>query len=75
MTATVKIGLYLAIFVLITGVCGTLYWSIYNKGKTAVIVEQEKKLNTIKEKTGAAKTDAFTTDKPSDELRKYSRPD
>jgi hypothetical protein len=75
MTGTVKIALYLGLFIAVAGVGGVIYYSIYNKGKTAVYVEQEKKLNTIKEKTGAAKTDAFTTTKPSDELRKYSRPD
>lgn len=75
MTGTVKLALYVGIAIAVAGIGGGIYWSIYNKGKTAVIVEQEKKLNTIKEKTGAAKTDAFTTTNPRDELLKYSRPD
>lgn len=51
-----------------------LYYKGYFSGKATVYVEQEKKLNTIKDKTNAAKTDALTTDDPRDELRKYSRP-
>jgi hypothetical protein len=55
-----------------------LYSGVYNKGFTASEQLQEKKLNTIKEKTNAAKTDALTAD-PSDvdkRLRdKYRRED
>ncbi len=42
-----------------------LYSGVYNKGFNASEQLQEKKLNTIKEKTNAAKTDALTAD-PSD---------
>lgn len=55
-----------------------LYKGVYNKGFNASEQLQEKKLNTLKEKTNAAKTDALTAD-PSDVDKrlhdKYSRQD
>lgn len=55
-----------------------LYSGVYSKGFKASEQLQEKKLNTLKEKTNAVKTDALTAD-PSDVdrrlLDKYRRQD
>ena len=69
-----KLIVYAVIAVLFIGGAAFLYYKGYFSGKTTVYVEQEKKLNTIKDKTNAAKTDALTTSDPKSELRKYSRP-
>lgn len=75
MTGTVKLIVILGLVIAVAGIGTTIYYKIYNSGKQEVITQQEKKLNTIKEKTNAAKTDALTTDDPRGELRKqYSRP-
>lgn len=72
-----KIYIYIAIAIVVAGIAGGIYWKIYNSGKTAVYIEQEKKLNTIKSKTNAAKTEALTATPSTvdDELLKYARPD
>lgn len=71
---SLKIGLYIAIAIAVAGIGGGIYYKIYNDGKKAVYLEQEKKLNTLKDKTHDAQTDALTDPKPRDSLRKYSRP-
>lgn len=72
--ATAKLYLILSAVAAVLAVGGFVYYKGYFSGKEKVIVEQEKKLNTLKDKTNAAKTDALTTDDPRGELRKYSRP-
>lgn len=72
---SIKIGIYIAIAFAVVGIAGGVYYKIYNSGKQAVYIEQEKKLNTLKDKTHDAQTDALTDPKPHDSLRKYSRPD
>ena len=71
---SIKIGIYIAIAFAVVGIAGGVYYKIYNSGKQAVYIEQEKKLNTLKDKTHDAQTDALTDPKPRDSLRKYSRP-
>lgn len=70
----IKIGIYIAIAIAVTGIAGGIYYKIYNDGKEAVRIEQERKLNTLKDVTHDAQTDALTDPKPRDSLRKYSRP-
>lgn len=72
---TLKLGFYLAIAIGAIAIGGGLYYKIYKSGGDAVRVEQEKKLNTLKDKTHDAQTDALTAPDPRSELRKYSRPD
>lgn len=72
---SVKVGIYIAIAIAAAGIAGGIYYKIYNSGKQAVYIEQEKKLNVIKDKTHDAQTDALTNPKPRDGLRKYARPD
>ena len=71
---TSKIYIYLAIAIVVVLGGGAYYYKAYYEGKKAVVIEQERKLNTIKDKTNAAKTDALTTPDPKSELRKYTRP-
>lgn len=71
----IKIAVYIALAIAVAGIAGGIYYKIYNSGKQAVYLEQEKKLNTLKDKTHDAQTDALTNSKPHDSLRKYSRPD
>lgn len=70
-----KLYIYLAIAAAALAVGGGIYYKIYNDGKKSVIIEQERKLNVIKDKTHDAQTDALTNPKPRDGLRKYARPD
>lgn len=69
-----KIYIYIAIAVAVAAAGGGIYYKIYSDGKRAVYIEQERKLNTLKDKTHDAQTDALTTPKPRDGLRKYARP-
>lgn len=69
-----KAWLYIGAVVAVLVIGSGIYWKIYNDGKQAVRIEQEKKLNAIKDKTHDAQTDALTNPNPRDELRKYSRP-
>jgi uncharacterized protein YxeA len=71
----IKVYVSIAIVVAVLAIGGGIYWAIYNKGKTAVYIEQEKKLNTLKDKTHDVQNDALTNPVPRDSLRKYSRPD
>lgn len=67
---------WVALAVIVVGAGGTIYYKIYESGKDSVRVEQERKLNTLKDKTNDAKTEALTA--PDDfvdcELRKYADP-
>ena len=71
----IKVYVYIAIAVVLAGVAGGIYYKIYNSGKQAVYIEQEKKLNTLKDKTHDAQTDALTNPAPRNGLREYARPD
>lgn len=71
----IKIYAILGIIVVVLASAGGLYWKIYKSGGDAVRTEQEKALNTLKDKTDAVQDRALTTPAPNDELRKYARPD
>lgn len=77
MTFTAKIAIYVAIAVAIGGGYAAWHYKVKDSGKQEVIIEQEKKLNTIKDKTNAAKTEVLTApvSTVNDELLKYARPD
>lgn len=71
----IKLIIYVVVGLAIIGGATTIYFAIYNRGADSVIIKQQEKLNTLKDKTDDAKTDALTTDDPRSELRKYARPD
>jgi len=72
---SIKVYVYIAIAIVVAGVAGGIYYKIYNDGKQAVYIEQEKKLNTLKDKTHDTQTDALTNPAPRNGLREYARPD
>lgn len=77
MSLGIKIGIYIALALSAAGAYGIWHYKVRESGKEAVIIEQEKKLNTLKEKTNAVKTEVLTApvSTVNDELLKYARPD
>lgn len=67
---------WVALAVILIGASGTVAYKLRESGKDSVRIEQEKKLNILKDKTNDAKTEALTA--PDDfvdcELRKYADP-
>jgi len=74
MTLQIKVIIWIVVTVAASGIVGGIYYKIYNDGRKAVYIEQEKKLNIIKDKAHDAQTDALTSPSFRDELRRYSRP-
>lgn len=72
---SINIWVYLGIAIILVGGATGIYYKIYHAGEQNIIVKQEKKLNTLKDKTDAIQDDALTTDDPRGRMRKYSRPD
>lgn len=71
----IRLIIYVVLSVIVLGAVGGVWYKIYNSGRQAVITEQQKKLDKLKDKTNAAKTDALTTDDPAGQLREFARPD
>jgi hypothetical protein len=73
MSMGIKIGVYIAIFVSLAGGYAIWHYKVREGGKEAARIEQERKLNTLKEKTNAAKTDALTADPSDVDMRLYDK--
>lgn len=70
-----SLAVYLAIGVVLlsAGTLAYVHWK--DSIKQQVYIEQERKLDAIKEKTNAAKDGALNSADPRGELHKYARPD
>ncbi len=75
MIARLNVWAWLGILALLISAAGSAYYFIYRQGVASEKAKQEKALNTLKEATDAIQDRALTTPTPSDELRKYARPD
>ncbi len=72
---SLNVWVYLAIAALLIGAAGGAYWYIYEQGAASEKAEQERKLNTLKEKTHETQNNALTAPDPNERLRKYERKD